>query len=100
MQGESLKLRISQLKKASIELKSKVLTQNKIDIEAVSDILASIIPQKYTEKIINNHQHSSNDSGMLRTPKSNSRNGGLHSSANSLAYSPGSSIFTTPSSVP
>lgn len=58
------------------------------------------MPQKYTEKMINSHQQSSNDSAMLRTPKTNSQNGGLHSSGNSLAYSPVSSIFTTPSSVP
>jgi hypothetical protein len=58
------------------------------------------MPQKYLEKLSNSHQQSSNDSALVRTPKSNSQNGGLQSSGNSLYYSPVSSIFTAPSSVP
>jgi len=49
MQGESLKNRLSSLKKASIELKSKVLNDPKINYDTINDIIATIIPNRDQE---------------------------------------------------
>jgi hypothetical protein len=46
MQGDSLKNRLNNLKKASIELKAKVLNDPKINYDVINDIIATILPSK------------------------------------------------------
>lgn len=59
MQGEALKLRLSKLKKASVELKSKVLNEPKINYQHISEIISSVLPNSSLESSLpNSHLQS------------------------------------------
>lgn len=89
MQVESLRQRLSDLKKASIELKSKVLQESHIDLLSVSDILTSVLPASNIQVSLPLSQTNTLlDIPLRHTNKSPSNQ--------SLTYSPNSSIFMPP----
>ena len=95
MQGEALKLRLSRLKKASVELKSKVLNEPKVNYEVINSILSTVLPQPYLDKQAlqqSNHLNSETSNSLVKNPYTSIPPRISHSNN----YSQGSSVFLIP----
>lgn len=89
MQMESFLQHLSDLKKVSIELKSKVFQESQIDLHSVSEILTGVLPASNLQVSLPISQTNT----LLEMPL---RQGHKSPSSQSLTYSPNSSIFMPP----
>jgi hypothetical protein len=95
MQNDALKLRLTSLKKASIELKSKVLNDTRLNYDSVSDIISSILPHKDIDTpILHGSQHRDSPEASANRSKNNSHGNRKESTVSN--YSPTNSIFLAP----
>jgi hypothetical protein len=97
MQVESLRQRLSELKKASIELKSRVLQDSRIDLLNVSDILMGVLPSSSNMQV---SLPLSQMNTLLDIPLSRQTRTIKSPSNQSLTYSPNSSVFMPPPQPP
>lgn len=96
--SDALKLRLSSLKKASVQLKSKVLNEPKINYESISAIMASILPEKEADQSLLTTPPQNNNSEAALARSKAATNSGSPPVSNTLTYSPTSSIFLVPAS--
>ena len=89
---ESIAKRLSELKKVSIELKSKILQDSRIDPTIVSEILTGVLPFSNMQVSLPVSQtHTFLDIPLKNDPRS--------ASNNSLNYSPNSSVFVATATI-
>ena len=102
--SDALKLRLNSLKKASVQLKSKVLNEPKINYESISAIMASILPEKEADQSLLTTppppppQNNNNNSEAALAGSKAASNSASPPVSNTLTYSPTSSIFLVPPS--